>query len=255
MLFFRAATGAPLILGWLALGPGIRTVRTRRPGAHLLRGILGVGSLLLVYQALILLPLADAVTIGFSMPAFATLMSAVVLGESVGRHRWSTVAMGFLGVLIVMRPGGDHLSHAGLAYAIAAAVGGAAATVTIRELGAQETPESIVFWYFVCALVLSSIGMIFVAQPHRPLTWALLIGGGVIGAVQQVLLTKSLQLAPVAAVVPFDYTQLIWAALLGWLIWSSVPSVSTLAGAALIIASGLYTAWREHRIRMKEAVA
>ena len=96
--------------------------------------------------------------------------------------------------------------------------------------------------------------MIFVAQPHSPLTWALLFAGGVIGAAAQLFMVAALKVAPVAVVSPFDYTQIIWATLLGWLIWSSLPTLNTLLGAALIIASGIYVAWREHRLH-KDAVA
>ena len=98
MLFFRGLIGVPLVLAWLARGDGIGEVRTKRPGAHLFRAVLGVGSLSLIYQALIRLPMADATTIGFSAPAFATIMSALFLGEKVGRHRWTAVALGFAGV-------------------------------------------------------------------------------------------------------------------------------------------------------------
>ena len=248
MLFFRSLVGIPVVLIWLATGPGIGTIRTKRPGAHLFRSLLGLGSLAMIFQALILLPIADAVTIGFSSPAFATILSALLLREHVGRHRWSAVLLGFVGVLLVARPGGAILSHAGIAFALFGALGAGAATVTIREMGARETPGSISFWFFVFTALVSSIGMIFVAQPHPPTTWALLLFGGLAGGLAQVLMVSSLKVAPVSAVAPFDYTQIVWATLLGWLIWSTLPTLNTLLGAALIIASGLYTAWREHRL-------
>jgi drug/metabolite transporter (DMT)-like permease len=254
MLFFRGLIGVPLVLAWLALGEGIGEVRTSRPGAHLFRAVIGVGSLSLIYQALIRLPLADATTIGFSAPAFATIMSVLFLGEKVGPHRWTAVALGFVGVMIVTRPGGEALPPAGIVFALLGAVGNGAATVTIRQMGAHEKPAAIAFSFLVFALLVGGVGMFWVAAPHQPITWALLFVGGV-GTAAQWLVTRSLHLAPVAAVVPFDYVQIVWAALLGWLIWEAVPGVNTLLGALLIAASGLYTAWREHRVHRASMAA
>lgn len=254
LVFFRSAVGLPVTLAWLAMGPGIGAVRTRRPGAHVLRSAIGLFSLTMLYQGLMLLPIADAVTIGFSSPAFATLLSVLILHEKVGPHRWAAVAIGFLGVFIVARPSGADLPLAGIAYALAGAAASAAATVTIREMTGVETHGSIVFWFFLSSTLVSGIGMAFHALPHPPLTWALLVFGGVTGAAAQLLMTRALQVAPVSVVAPFDYTQIVWAALLGWLIWSTLPGLNTALGAALIVASGLTTAWREHRLH-KDAVA
>jgi drug/metabolite transporter (DMT)-like permease len=247
MLFFRGLVGVPLLLGWLAIGGGVGQIRTRRPGAHLFRAVIGVGSLSLIYQALIRLPLADATTIGFSAPAFATIMSVLFLGEKVGIHRWTAVALGFVGVVIVTRPGGEALPLAGIVFALLGAVGNGAATVTIRQMGSHETPVAIAFSFLLFALLVGGLGMIWVATPHQPMTWAALLFGGVVGTAAQMMITRSLHLAPVSVVVPFDYLQILWAALLGWLIWSVLPGINTLIGALLIAASGLYTAWREHR--------
>jgi len=254
LVFFRSAVGLPVTMAWLAMGPGIGVVRTRRPGAHVLRSLIGMTSLMMLYQALILLPIADAVTIGFSSPAFATLLSALILHEKVGRHRWAAVVIGFLGILIVTRPSGSDLPTAGIVYALMGAVSAAAATVTIREMSGVESHGSIVFWFFLSSTVISGIGMIFYGGSLPAGTWGLLVFGGVTGAAAQLMMTRALQIAPVSVVAPFDYTQIIWAALLGWLIWSTLPGINTLLGAGLIVASGLYTAWREHRLN-KDRIA
>lgn len=254
LLFFRSAVGLPVTAAWLALGPGIGTIATRRPAAHVLRSLLGMLSLTMLYKGLMLLPIADAVTIGFSSPAFATLLSALVLQERVGPRRWTAILLGFLGVLIVAQPSGTDLPAAGIGFALAGALSSAVATITIREMSRNETHGAIVFWFFASSTVVSGVAMFFYAAPHPPLVWLLLVAGGVTGAAAQLLMTRALQVAPVSAVAPFDYTQIIWAALLGWLIWSSLPGASTLLGAALIVTSGLITAWREHRLH-KDSVA
>jgi drug/metabolite transporter (DMT)-like permease len=255
MLFFRSVFGLPVVLAWIALGPGIGVIRTRRPRAHLIRSMIGITGILLNFGALIRLPLADAVTIGFSAPIFATILSMLLLGEKVGVQRWAAVALGFAGVAMIVRPGGVVLDHVGLMMAIGGALGTAGVTVTIRQLGATEHPGAIVFWFFCCSCVVSGIGTLFVAQPHSASAWGALALAGVAGAAAQVLMTSSLHAAPVSVVAPFDYLQIIWATAIGWLIWAVVPETNTLFGAALIVAGGLYTAWREHRLRRERIAA
>ncbi|TAK09038.1 MAG: DMT family transporter [Rhizorhabdus sp.] len=255
MLFFRSVFGLPVVLGWLMLGPGLGVIRTRRPGAHLLRSAIGISGILLAFGALIRLPLADAVTIGFSAPIFATILSALLLRERVGPHRWTAVALGFAGVALVVRPGGEVLDHLGLLMAIGGAVGSAGVTVAIRQLGTTEHPGTIVMGFFLCSTIVSGIGMLFVAQPHDAATWAVLVLAAVSGAAAQLLMTQSLHAAPVSVVTPFDYLQIIWVTVLGWLIWAAVPGLNTVLGAALIIASGLYTVWREHRLHRERIAA
>ncbi|WP_235399194.1 DMT family transporter [Sphingomonas sp. SRS2] len=247
MIFYRSLFGLPLVLAWLIAGPGIRVIRTKRPGAHLIRSAIGLIGILMNFVALIRLPLADAVTIGFSAPIFATIVSGLLLGDKIGPHRWAAVVFGFLGVAMIVRPGATSLDQFGLLMAIGGAIGTATVTITVRQLGGTEHAGAIVFWFFICAGVASGIGSIFLGQAHMPQTWALLVLGGLFGAAAQVLMTMSLQAAPVSVVSPFDYLQIVWATLIGWLVWSVGPSLGTLAGGALIVGSGLYTAWREHR--------
>lgn len=257
MLFYRSVFGMPLVLGWIMLGPGLGALRTKRPLAHLGRSALGITGILLNFQALILLPLADLTTISFTAPIFATLLSLLLLREQVGHHRLLAIVAGFVGVVIVMRPGADSgaISHLGIAFALAGAVGTAGVTITLRQLGATENVAAIVFWFFTASAVVSGIAMIFVAQAHDPFTWAMLVAGGLSGGAAQLLMTASLRAAPVSVVSPFDYLQIIWAIALGWLIWSDAPSLNTALGALLIGGSGLYTAFREHRLRRRELAA
>ncbi|MES2498421.1 MAG: DMT family transporter [Pseudomonadota bacterium] len=255
LVFFRSAVGLPVTAAWLAMGPGIAVVRTRRPASHLLRSMVGMLSLTMLYQALMLLPIADAVTIGFSSPAFATLLSVLILHEKVGPYRWAAVLIGFIGVLIVTQPSGTGLPTAGIVYALIGAASSAAATILIREMSGSESHGAIVFWFFVSSTVISGVAMLFHSTALPPLTWGLLVFGGVTGAAAQLLMTRALQVAPVSVVAPFDYTQIIWAALLGWLIWSTLPGPSTLFGAGLIVVSGLTTAWREHRLNKNRIAA
>nr|WP_238995693.1 DMT family transporter [Sphingomonas solaris] len=248
LVFARNLFSLPVVATWLTLAPGWRAVRTRRPLAHLSRAGLGLGSMTLNFIALAMLPLADATTIGFSAPLFATILSALVLREKVGRHRWLAVAIGLAGVAVAMRPGGASLPAAGLAIALAGALGTGAVNITLRQIGRTEGVAATVFWFTVISLAVSGLGLPFFAGSHDWQLWALLVLIGVSGGCVQICNTASLRLAPVAVVVPFDYLQLLWAMLFGWVLWATVPGPATLAGGGLIVASGLYTVWRERQL-------
>ena len=256
MLFYRAFFGLPVVLAWVVTQPGgLAGLTTRRPLAHLGRSALGIVSILCVFQTLTLLPLADATTLSFTAPIFATLLSFLILKEAVGPRRWAAVAVGFIGVIIVMRPGAaDHgVPVEGIAFGLVAALLTAGVTITLRQLRDTEHVAAIVFWFFVGSSIVGAILLPFVGQMHSPLTFALLIGSGIAGGLAQLFMTASLQKAPVAVVAPFDYLQIVGAIVFGWWLMSTTPTLSTLAGAALIGSSGLYTAWREH-VRRKAAL-
>jgi drug/metabolite transporter (DMT)-like permease len=248
LIFYRFAFGLPPLLLWIAWSRTPAAWRTTRPLAHVTRGAIGLTSMTLAFSALDYLPLAEATTIGFAAPLFAVMLSALVLKEPVGRHRWSAVAIGLIGVLIVMRPAGQHLPLLGLMIAVGAAVGVACVTITIRQIGRTEGTETIVLWFTTLSLAAVGLLMPFNAAAHDAHSWLILAAIGTFGGTAQLLLTASLRYAPVAVIAPFDYIQLLWAVLFGWLIWSVHPVATTWAGAAVIIASGLYTLYREHKL-------
>ncbi|MBD3834854.1 MAG: DMT family transporter [Brevundimonas sp.] len=247
MVFYRSLFGLPVVLFWvLSAKGGLASLSTRRPMVHVWRCALGVTGILLIFQGLKLLPLADATTIGFTAPIFATLLSILFLKEKVGRHRWTAVVLGFLGVLVMVRPGAEGAPPlAGLLFALGGAFVAAAVTVTLRQLGKTESATAIVFWFFVaCATVGGGLTLID-GHSHSWAVLAVLAAGGLAGGLAQLLMTTSLQHAPVSALAPLDYLQMVGAVVLGWLLLSDAPTAATLAGAALIAGSGLYTAWRE----------
>ncbi|HWT13197.1 MAG TPA: DMT family transporter [Allosphingosinicella sp.] len=255
LIFYRFAFGLPPLLAWMALTGSLGAWRTRRPLLHLSRGAIGLTTMTLAFSALAFLPLAEATAIGFAAPLFAVMLSALLLAEPVGRHRWSAVAIGFAGVLIVMQPSGSNLPPLGLALTLAAALGAAAVTITIRQMGKTESTPTTVLWFTGFSILGSGLLLPFFAEPHDSGEWLILIALGVTGGVGQLFLTSSLRFAPVPVVVSFDYAQLLWVVLLGWLIWDTHPPASTWAGAAVIVASGLYTIYREHKLGRGPALA
>lgn len=248
LVFYRFALGLPPLLAWIIWSRNYGAWRTSRPGAHMVRALIGLTAMTLAFTALDYLPLAEATTIGFAAPLFSVMLSATILGEQVGRHRWSAVALGFAGVLIVMQPGGNDLPHEGLFYAIAGAFGVAAVTITIRQIGRTEATQTTVLWFTILSMLATGALMPFYGSAHDGPTWLILIGLGFFGGVAQLLLTASLRFAPVSVVTPFDYSQLLWAVLLGWLIWDAHAPATTWLGASVIIGSGLYTLYREQKL-------
>ena len=248
LVFYRFAFGLPPLLLWIMWTRNFGAWRTQRPLAHVVRGILGLTTMVLAFSALRYLPLAEATTIGFAAPLFAVILSALVLREHVGLHRWTAVAAGFVGVLVVVRPEGNDLPALGLSLAVLSALGVACVTIAIRQIGRTESTQTTVLWFTGLSMLVVGAVMPFYAEMHSPRAWAILLALGFFGGMGQLLLTAALRFAPVSVIVPFDYTQLIWAVLLGWVIWESQPPGSTWIGAAVIIASGLYTLYREHRL-------
>ncbi len=252
ILFFRQFGAALLVTAVVATGPGLATLRTTRIGAHVRRAAVGVTSMAFTFAALLALPLAEATTIAFTAPIFATVLGAVMLGEPTGWRRWSAVVLGFVGVLVVLQPGGHAIPLAGALYGIVAALLTALVFILLRQIGKTERAQTTVWWFSVLSLVPLGIVYAVVAQPHAPLTWALLIGTGLVGGGAQLAMTASLRRGAVSVVVPFDYTALIWATGYGWMLFGSLPSETTWLGAPVIVASGLYIVWREHVRRREE---
>ena len=252
-LFYRQALALPLVLGWIAAGPGFASVRTKRPAAHLIRTVLGMAGMALNFLTFMLLPLAEATVLLFTVPIFATVLSATVLKERVGVHRWLAVLLGFLGVLLVVQPGGGSvLPLNGVLVGLCAAVVVSGVSITLRQIGRTEGAATTVFWFTIVSAVPLGIAMLFVGEAHDARTFGMLLGLGLAGGLAQLALTASLRLAPVSVVLPMDYSNLLWSALIGWLVFSTLPSRSLWLGAPLIIASGLYIVYREHRLRREQ---
>jgi drug/metabolite transporter (DMT)-like permease len=255
-LFYRQIGSVVCATAFVALGPGFGSLRTKRIGAHAIRMAVGVIAMLLNFLMVRVLPLAEATAIGFSVPIFATLLAAVVLGEPTGRWRWGAVVIGFLGVLVIIQPGSGHVSAYGGLVALGAVISTACATIAIRHLGATEAVATTVFWFGLTSLVPLGLAMPFVAHAHDATTFAAIVGLSLAGGIAQLALTGALRLAPVALVMPMDYSALLWASLLGWLIFRQAPSHWTWLGAPIVIAAGLVILWREQRLRLlKQAVA
>ena len=254
-LFYRQCGSTICATAFVAVGPGFASLRTKRVWAHVGRMALGLGAMGLNFLAFVLLPLAEATTIGFSVPIFSVVLAALMLQEPTGKWRWSAVAAGFAGVLLIIQPGSGDVPLLGASVALVAALMTASVTVVIRRLGATERAATTVFWFAVSSLVPLGLAMIVFGRSHDPVTWMMLAGTALAGGLAQLTLTGALRLAPVALVMPMDYTSLLWALLLGSWIFGEVPTPWIWVGAPIIIASGLVIVWREHRLHRAAALS
>lgn len=258
IMFWRQALAVPVVLAWVIAGPGLASLATQRFGGHVTRSALGLTSMSFYMGSITLLPLAEATTLGFTTPIFATILAALVLREKVGKHRAAAVVAGFIGVLVIVQPANTHIAPLGALVGIIAAILVAVVSLQIRELGRTEGAPTTVFWFSALSTLPMGLLLPFFITPHDAREWLLLAGIGTVGGIGQIGLTAALRLAPVSTVIAVDYASLLWTSLFGWLLWNYVPCVSTWVGAAIIIISGLYIAWREHRlsiVREAEIVA
>ncbi|HWK42936.1 MAG TPA: DMT family transporter [Croceibacterium sp.] len=246
IMFWRQFITLPIALAWVMATTGIHALATKRPGTHLIRGMYGSIGMVLNFGAVILLPLAEATTMGFTAPIWAVILSTLLLKEKVGIWRWSAVALGFAGVLVIAQPGGGHIPLFGALVGLGGAFMVALISIQIADLNRTEKPLTIVFYFALFSAPLTALALPFVGTRHDPFEWALLIGIGLTGALGQLLLTAALRFGAVASVIVMDYSALFWATLYGWLLFGSLPTASTWLGVPLIVVAGLVIAWREH---------
>jgi drug/metabolite transporter (DMT)-like permease len=236
----RGLATLPIILVWVKLTTGFRSLLRIRPAFHLARAVLGIASLALFTFGVRNLPLSNAYSVFFVAPLLITVFAAAILGEKVGRRRWAAIAVGFCGMLVVLRPTtagavtlpGIAILGAALAYALSA--------ITVRVLGRTDSTQSMVFW----VMTLTAIGAGLLALPTwvpvRAEHWWIVFGLGVSGAVGQWALTEAFSQGEASFIAPFEYTALVWGIALDWFVWHTTPAPVTLAGALIIIGSGIY---------------
>ncbi|QDH35470.1 DMT family transporter [Porphyrobacter sp. YT40] len=251
LIFWRQLLTMVLLGAGLALTGRWAMLRTQRLPAHTRRAAAGLVGMLFTYGAVLLLPLAEATTLGFTAPVFAVLIAIVLFREKIGPYRWGAVAMGFAGVIVVMQPfGGFHegVTLTGVAVGLVAPFMVALISFQLQDLNTTENPWSIVFWFSALTTPVAALALPFVAAAHDPLTWGLILGMGLVGAAAQMLLTTSLRFGSAAVILLMDYTSLLWASYYGYAVFDRAAPASLWLGAPLIIGAGLLIAWRERQL-------
>ena len=244
IVFFQHLFGLIPVAVLVWRSGGLSALRTRRPFAHVLRGGLVFASMLLFFTALRGLPLAEAIAVSFTLPLYITALSVPLLGEAVGVRRWAAVVVGFVGALIMVRPGTEAFRPEALLVLTSAFIAALAMLLT-RRLTRTETNVALVTYTTVIASLASVpfVVLTWQAPPADDLGLFALLGiGGGSGAY---LLIVAFRNAPAAVVAPFDYTALIWASVLGWILWREAPEPAVWIGAAIVAAAGVYITRRE----------
>lgn len=244
--FFRNLFALPVMAVVVWAAGGLRVLRTQRLAGHALRAGVGLVSMYLAFQSFAMLPLAEAMALSFSAPLFLTALSVPLLAEPVGRWRWAAVMIGFIGVVIMLKPGAGVISP-GAVVALGSAVTYALAMVCIRQLTASESTIAITAWFATFATLFSALPLPWLWQPVLSEDWSRLLLLGLTGAVAQYFLSLAYALAPAAVVGPYQYSLLLWGTLFGWLLWGEVPGSEIWTGSALVIGSGLLILYRESR--------
>ena len=241
----RGAASLPLVLAWAAATTGLRPLFQVRWSLHLLRGVLGIAMMASFVYALRSLPLSTAYSIFFVAPLLITALSVPFLGEHVGPRRWTAIAIGLVGVLVVLRPtGAGVLSIAGVAV-LFAALAYAVSAITVRLLAKTDTIQAMMVW--LLALMALGAGLLAIPdwQPVQRVHWPLIAGLGVAGALGQYAITLAFKWGEASLIAPLEYTALVWGVGLDLALWGVLPDRITWIGAGIIVASGLYLLRRE----------
>lgn len=256
ILAFRSLFGLVPILALVMVAQGgLKVLKTRRPGAHLLRGAIVTVTASLVFFSLGRLPLANAYALFFAAPLFLTALSGPLLGEAVGPRRWVAVLVGFGGVLLMLRPGSGGLGglvDVGALAALAGALGYAVFGALTRLHSRTESQAALTVWstVFVALAMLAILPAVWVTPTAGD--WLLLAATGLTGGVGSILIVRAFSLAPLAVVAPFEYTAMAWGVALGFVIWGDLPDALIWTGTGIVVASGLYILYRENRRKARE---
>ncbi len=238
---------APFAVWFLLPGHRERLKIYGRPGTLVLRSVIGTASLVATFKAFNALPMADAQSLFFTASLFVPVMGYFFLKEHVGPYRWSAVVVGFLGMLVIVRPSGA-VNLAGVSFAITAAFMHATLGALLRILGRTERPETVTFYFLAIGSGLTGLAMPFVATVPAWQEVPYFVGAGISGAFAQMLLSIAYKYAPVALVTIFNYTGIVWATGYGWFIWGDWPGKPVWIGASIVIASSLFIVWRENKM-------
>jgi drug/metabolite transporter (DMT)-like permease len=263
VVFFRSAFAIlPVVIFYAWRRELASVVITRRPFGHLGRGLQGIAAMFVNFAALARLPLMDATAISFASPFLTVMLAALVLKEKVRRYRWSAVAAGLIGVIVMVWPYLDIQGTFTLGTtertigAICALVGAflnAGTVIQTRRLTESETTSSIVFYFSVICAIAGLATLPFGWLAITLTDFVMLSMIGIIGGMSHLFLTECYRHAPASVVAPFDYTAMLWALLLGYYVFGELPQPLVYAGAVIVAGAGLFVIWRERQLGMKRA--
>jgi drug/metabolite transporter (DMT)-like permease len=259
MVFCRSIFALLPLMFWLGFRGEIGGMyRTRHIGRHVIRAVIGGGSMFCYFAALAYIALPDATAIGYTVPLITVVLAALVLKEKVRAYRWSAVGVGFIGVIIMLSPyvaggtlaAGGSGAGLGVALALANCVLAATAMVQVRQMIMEGESSGAIVFYFQLLVSVFSLTTLMIGGWKIPDLYGaiLLFSIGILGGIGQILLVASYRHADASLLAPFDYTSMIWALIFGYALFGEVPLTAVLVGAAIVIASGLFVILREHHL-------
>ncbi|RWN59648.1 DMT family transporter [Mesorhizobium sp.] len=263
IVFFRSFFAIFPIVVFLAFQGKLGTAfSTKRPLNHIARGVVGVCAMGLGFFALIRLPLPEAIALNYAQPLLVVVFSSIFLGEAIRVYRWSAVAVGLVGVLVISWPEltllgsgaalGDQEVLGVIAALVAAAIS-AVAMLLVRNLVQSEPTATIVLWFSVTASLLALLSLPFGWQALTPAQAGLLIAAGFCGGLAQILMTAAYRHAEASVVAPFEYTSMLLGIVVGYLAFGDVPTVYMLIGGVIVVAAGIFIIWRERQLGLERA--
>ncbi|MBU2533915.1 MAG: DMT family transporter [Alphaproteobacteria bacterium] len=244
--FFRSAFGALIFLPTIFRN-GFGFLRTERLGMHILRAFLNAVSMFLFFTGLAVTQLSKVTALSFTSPLFMAVLSVIILGERMRIRRWTATLLGFVGMLVIVRPGFIELD-AGSIMIIASSAIWAVTMIVIKMLLRTETSLSVTGYASIFVSLFALGPAIYVWQNPSFDAWMWMVYIGVVGASAQFLLAEALREADAGAIMPFDFAKLVWASLFGFYLFGEIPDAYTWVGASIIFASGLYIAYRENQV-------
>ncbi len=247
IVFFRNLFGLLALTPWL-MRNGVSALKTDRLGLYSVRALTGLTAMMTWFWAVSIVPLADATALSFTAPMFATVLAVFFLGETVRLRRWSATLIGFGGAMIILRPGVGELDPALLIVLISAAAMSMSG-IFVKKLTSTESPAKAVAWSGIMMVPLSFVPALLVWQWPTGEAWVWLIILGIAATGSHIAMNRSISLSDITAVLPYDFTRLPFAALVGYLAFDQMPDLWTWVGAAVIFTSSIYIARRESRLR------
>lgn len=249
--FFRNFFGVIVFLP-LMYRSGIGFMRTKRLGLHVTRCVLNVTSMFAFFTALSMTPIARVTALSFTSPLFMAVISVVLLGEVMRMRRWAATILGFVGAVIIIRPGFAEIDTGSL-LVLGSAATWAVCMALIKMLGRTESSMTITGYATLLMSIFSLVPAVMVWKNPEPWEWMGMLFIGVIGTIGQIFVAEALRQADATAVMPFDFLKLIWAAALGYVIFAEIPDLFTWLGAAVIFASGMYIVYRERQLAKRDS--
>ncbi len=257
MLAMRSWLVLPLLVIWMLFNGGFSQLKTHKPGLHFLRVFFGFGAPFFFFNALNILSLPEATVIFFSSTFIMTALSVPILKEKVGIHRWSSIIVGFIGIIIATNPNGDML-NLGAIYALCAAISYSLMILITRLIGNTEGTLKMLFYFHAWLGLVSTLVVLIGINDEqlKPILfefssngWGAIMVITVLVIAGHYCMMRAFSIAPVGLIAPFDYTALLWSTFLGFVIWNHIPGISFWIGSLVVVSSGIYLVMREIKIK------